>query len=216
MKQLIPILFFLMILSVKGNSLNYSEADSQDYYFHQQLRASVPFIQDAAKVEKLTIDAKGFVYEHVASFMAGYSDEYGSTSGQAGRNLYSTEHEPIWTEDALDFGFTHQQNELLLYNADVAENPTDIPPQREAIRLEEASPNPAHGQTWISYSLPLGTTHARIVLRNLLGKVVKNEIIDVNADGVRLSTGDLNNGIYIYSLIINNQAVKSKRLVVAN
>jgi hypothetical protein len=93
---------------------------------------------------------------------------------------------------------------------------TDTPFDDETIRLEEASPNPARGSTWISYFIPQGTVNAKIVVRNLLGSVVKTEPIDVNANGVRLSTGDLNNGIYIFSLIINNQAIKSKRLVVAN
>ncbi len=83
-------------------------------------------------------------------------------------------------------------------------------------QLEQASPNPAKEYTWIPYNLPSGVNNAQIVLRNLLGNEVSTLIIDANEQRVRLNTSSLNHGIYIYSLVINNQTVKSKRLLVAN
>lgn len=79
-----------------------------------------------------------------------------------------------------------------------------------------ASPNPAKGYTLIPYSIPNEILTAQIVLRNLLGSIVKTETIHSGTEKVRIDTSSLNNGIYIYSLVINNQPVESKRLVVSN
>jgi hypothetical protein len=83
-------------------------------------------------------------------------------------------------------------------------------------RLKDAAPNPARGFTNISYSLPSDARSARIVVKNLLGNVVYNENIAIDSRSLRLDTAGFSNGIYIYSLLINNQPVMSKRLVVSN
>jgi hypothetical protein len=82
--------------------------------------------------------------------------------------------------------------------------------------LADASPNPARGYTWIPFTLPEDVNNAQIVVRNLLGSIVKTETINSGSERVRIDTSMLNNGIYIYTLQINNQPVESKRLVVAN
>ena len=82
--------------------------------------------------------------------------------------------------------------------------------------LSDPQPNPARGHTWINYSLPAGSSNAQIVVRNLLGKSVLTENIDFGSNRVRINTQNMNNGIYIYSLMIDNQVVESKRLVVTN
>ncbi len=81
--------------------------------------------------------------------------------------------------------------------------------------LSDAQPNPAQNQTWINYTIPTGTKSAQIVVRNLVGTQVMSEIIDLNVTRIRLDTQNLANGIYIFSLVIDNQTVSSKRLVVA-
>lgn len=87
---------------------------------------------------------------------------------------------------------------------------------RTSWSLNEASPNPARGHTWINFDLPNNAGNAQIVLRNLLGNTVLTENVSPTQRRVRVDTSNLNNGIYIYSLIIDNQTVKSKRLIVSN
>jgi len=82
--------------------------------------------------------------------------------------------------------------------------------------LSDAQPNPARGHTWINYSVPTHSSNARIVIRNLLGKEVYSQNLEINSNRVRIDTQRFTNGIYIYSLMIDNQIVESKRLVVAN
>ncbi|MFW5725508.1 MAG: T9SS type A sorting domain-containing protein [Bacteroidota bacterium] len=83
-------------------------------------------------------------------------------------------------------------------------------------RLEDARPNPARSHTWINYQVPADARNASIVVRNLLGNPVINEDLSASENKLRLDTSRLSNGIYIYSLLIDNQVVQSKRLVVAN
>ncbi len=86
----------------------------------------------------------------------------------------------------------------------------------KAFGLGDARPNPARDHTWINLDLPAGTSNAQVVVRNLLGNAVITQPVEPGSRRVRIDTSSLNNGIYIYSLIVNNQTVKSKRLVVAN
>lgn len=83
-------------------------------------------------------------------------------------------------------------------------------------KLHEARPNPARDHTWIDYNLPVGAQNAQIVVRNLLGNQVYTENLSIGSERARINTSGLSNGIYIYSLVIDNQVVQSKRLVVAN
>ncbi|TVQ07195.1 MAG: T9SS C-terminal target domain-containing protein [Bacteroidetes bacterium] len=83
-------------------------------------------------------------------------------------------------------------------------------------KLKDARPNPARDHTWINYDLPFGVQNAQIVVRNLLGNLVHTESLSLGNERVRINTAGMSNGIYIYSLIIDNQVVQSKRLVVAN
>ncbi|GEM_PF-1164847 len=87
---------------------------------------------------------------------------------------------------------------------------------RKSIHLADPQPNPARGFTWINYAVPAHKGNAQIVLRNLLGKQVHSENLDINGNRIRINTHNLTNGIYIYSLIIDSQVIESKRLVVAN
>ncbi|MFN2394274.1 MAG: T9SS type A sorting domain-containing protein [Bacteroidales bacterium] len=83
--------------------------------------------------------------------------------------------------------------------------------------LSNPQPNPARGFTWIDYSVPPQSRNAQIVIRNLLGKQVYTENLNFgNNNRIRINTQNFNNGIYIYSLIVDNQVVESKRMVVTN
>ncbi len=84
------------------------------------------------------------------------------------------------------------------------------------VLLGDASPNPAKEYTWISYTLPRGTQSAQLILRNLLGNQITSLQLDVLSNRVKLETGTLNNGIYIYSLVADNKTLASRRVMVSN
>lgn len=116
-----------------------------------------------------------------------------------------------------EFSFTNYQTEL---QDNPPQTPVTTPAEanNEIIRnwsLSDARPNPAKDNTMIHFTLPENYLSAQITIRNLVGTVVLSEQIAEGSDRISLNTQDLTNGIYIYSLVINNQTVKSKRLIIA-
>jgi len=89
-------------------------------------------------------------------------------------------------------------------------------PPESMVQLLDARPNPANAYTWIHYYLANTNQNAQLIIRNLVGTVVHSEILDSTADRVKINTSNFANGIYIYSLIIDQRPVSSKRLIIAN
>ncbi|MCD4664928.1 MAG: T9SS type A sorting domain-containing protein [Bacteroidales bacterium] len=79
--------------------------------------------------------------------------------------------------------------------------------------LSNAYPNPANTFTKFDYSLS-GVKNARLVIYNLLGTVVNETIITDNSGNIKISTSELDEGIYFYSLLINNETLKTQKLII--
>lgn len=84
--------------------------------------------------------------------------------------------------------------------------------------LSQNSPNPASKQTKtvINYSLAKkGTVH--LLIYDLNGRVISTPVNEKKQAGnynVTLNTSHLNSNMYIYKLLLNNQVVDSKKLVI--
>ena len=80
--------------------------------------------------------------------------------------------------------------------------------------LSEAYPNPTSHHAFFDYKLPNGIHSATLVVHNLLGSKV-NEIKIIEPSGkIELNTGELYEGIYFCTLVVKNEVVVSKKLVV--
>ncbi|MFN6038705.1 MAG: T9SS type A sorting domain-containing protein [Bacteroidota bacterium] len=77
-------------------------------------------------------------------------------------------------------------------------------------------PNPAFGQTTIRYNFPFNVGNAKIKIYNAVGTLVKEFKIEDESGKLIISTDELINGIYFYSLIINDKVAGTKKLIVAN
>ncbi len=77
-----------------------------------------------------------------------------------------------------------------------------------------AYPNPANNLTTINYNFSSDITNASIVIYDLLGKKVKSELLSNSQGKVTINTNDLNNGIYLYSLVLNGRSVSTRKLVI--
>jgi len=84
----------------------------------------------------------------------------------------------------------------------------------KGIEFSNPFPNPANQQTGISFQLPSPSSEARIMLRNLLGSVVKEIKVNGSANKVSINTSDLNNGLYFYSILFENKILSTKKLIV--
>lgn len=80
--------------------------------------------------------------------------------------------------------------------------------------VSDIYPNPASHFINLDYELTSKVNNANIRIMNLLGSVVKNVEIDKNSTGIRLDISNLTNGVYFYSVIINNEVYKTKKLIV--
>ncbi len=76
-------------------------------------------------------------------------------------------------------------------------------------------PNPAKSQVTFDYNFPAGTSSAVINIHNLLGERVREINLSGAAGKVVVGVDDLNDGIYFYSVNINNEIVETKRLVIS-
>jgi len=81
------------------------------------------------------------------------------------------------------------------------------------IRLSDAYPNPANNFVSVDYDLP-GLNNAKIMIFNLLGSKVKEIELTDAVGTLKVNTSDLLEGIYFYSLLINNEAIKTQKLII--
>jgi hypothetical protein len=88
-------------------------------------------------------------------------------------------------------------------------------PRQNPARISDPRPNPARDFTLFDYQLPPDTRSARIVVRNLTGSSVMEVPLDPAGSRLRLETSNLNIGIYLYSFVVNDQVILTKKLVVS-
>lgn len=98
------------------------------------------------------------------------------------------------------------------FNFNTSTSVNDIP--KADIYFSDAYPNPANNSTTIAYSLPKATNTASIRISNILGsKISEYSLEDLNGRK-SIDISNFNEGIYFYSLIINNKIYFTKKLVV--
>ncbi len=75
-------------------------------------------------------------------------------------------------------------------------------------------PNPATDHFYVA---PLNSEwmQGKLVLTDMLGKVVKTKPLSSSEGRVRISTSDLRNGVYIYALYDGNTLIEKRKLVVS-
>lgn len=82
-------------------------------------------------------------------------------------------------------------------------------------RLFQNHPNPYKGNTIIGFYLPDDSENARIEIYNVDGKLLITLPLLQSGEGkVQFNTDQFPEGIYVYSLVVNNKLVESKRMIV--
>ena len=85
--------------------------------------------------------------------------------------------------------------------------------QQVSAMLNSPSPNPAHELTAIPYSIPAGS-RAKLRIFNTIGGLIKEVNITQRQGTAIVNTSNLPDGVYFYSLLVDNRAVATKKLVV--
>lgn len=82
--------------------------------------------------------------------------------------------------------------------------------------ISNAYPNPANSFLSVKYDASGSASKCGIVFYDMLGKSVKEIILDDKQGIAKINVGDLRDGIYFYSLKLNDKTVSTKRLVVSH
>jgi len=83
-----------------------------------------------------------------------------------------------------------------------------------AYKLEQNYPNPFQGKSIIEYSLPEYEENASIMVFNMTGKLLKEFKLREKSGTIEVSSDDFEPGIYLYSLISNNDEIITKKMIV--
>ncbi len=83
-----------------------------------------------------------------------------------------------------------------------------------ATRLGNAAPNPAREFVRIDYLLHPSAVNASIRLSNLMGQTVLERQISAINGTVQLPLTNLQEGVYFYSLVLNNQVSNTRKLII--
>lgn len=82
-----------------------------------------------------------------------------------------------------------------------------------ATTLSNAFPNPANSVVKFNYN-GVNEPGSVLVIKNVLGSVVKEIALDNGTGKAIVGVSDLNEGIYFYSLLVNNKPVLTKKMIV--
>jgi hypothetical protein len=92
--------------------------------------------------------------------------------------------------------------------------PLGIPePAYRQATLSNVYPNPASDQAHVNYELPAGTT-GTVVVRDMIGKMVYRENLETLSGKATIVTQNFSDGIYFCSLLVNEKAVQTRKMVV--
>jgi len=84
------------------------------------------------------------------------------------------------------------------------------------ITLQEVYPNPAHDAAYLDYKILADRVKAKIIVHNVLGNKVGEYDLPAMESKLKISTNDLNSGIYFYTLYLDGSAKATGKLLVDN
>jgi hypothetical protein len=84
----------------------------------------------------------------------------------------------------------------------------------QTLPMLQAAPNPTKNATIFTYQLPDNLEIGTIEIRSMQGQVVETLQLTENTGSINWTAGKLANGVYLYSLIVNNKIIANQRLVI--
>lgn len=109
---------------------------------------------------------------------------------------------------------TPQSQSIVVVNYDHSQvdGVTDLPGTKF---ISGAYPNPADNFTSLDYDLT-GSPNSQILIFNFLGKLIEKLEVGNSTGTITINTSLFNEGIYFYSLKVNNQIIKTRKLVISH
>jgi len=86
--------------------------------------------------------------------------------------------------------------------------------KKDDITFNNFYPNPAIDKAIMHYTLSNDGSNTKIVLQNVLGSVINEYTLDPRDNKLQLETEQLNPGVYFYTLLINDEGLATRKLIV--
>lgn len=98
-------------------------------------------------------------------------------------------------------------------NPTFPETPKTTASSHFGFQLEQNLPNPFQRETLIQFSLPDALVSAQIQLSDINGKIIRNYSLSKDQKQLSIKSENLEKGTYFYSLIIDNELVETKKMI---
>src|SRR5690554_6734970 len=123
------------------------------------------------------------------------------------------------TKGTFDLHFSNTQNLRDVFIIECTynvENPDDDNQKidNKDIKMGSVFPNPSDRIAQIEYEIKNPNVSARIVVNSFIGNPVFDFTLDPRQNSVVINVSDLNPGVYLYTLILDNQNIVTKKFVV--
>ena len=105
---------------------------------------------------------------------------------------------------------SNQVSVFVKYDATNTGSTGEMPPQYS---MSEAYPNPANIFVAIDYEFT-DIKKGTIVIYNILGTAVEKIDVSAKTGTTKINTSKYNEGIYFYSLLINNEVIRTQKLII--
>ena len=108
-------------------------------------------------------------------------------------------------------------SESLEFNLDfiVEEKPKRSPIYNSrSVALQDVYPNPASDFAFVDYKVLQDQVKAKIVVHSVLGNSMGEYELSIFENQAKIPTGQLNAGVYFYTLYIDGEAVMTRKLIV--
>ena len=124
---------------------------------------------------------------------------------------------PIGTVIPMVYTFYDERNpeEQYTFNVNFKYQPEAIEDFNSIDVFSNAYPNPANSTVSFEYNMPFNVNSASVAIYNMMGQEVVRQDLNLGSSRVDINVSDLNEGVYFYSLIVNNQTVKTNKFVVS-
>ena len=80
--------------------------------------------------------------------------------------------------------------------------------------ISESYPNPANSNVKMNYSLEPGWNNANLTIYSMLGSQVENVNLNENQGTLNLDISSLPAGMYFYTLMVDGNAINTKKMLV--
>lgn len=79
----------------------------------------------------------------------------------------------------------------------------------------QISPNPVAHAARVDFNLPNWSANSKVVVYNMVGEVMTEVALTKSQGAAQIDASELANGVYFYALVVNDQVLSTKKLVVS-